>query len=43
MTTFRIKHKNCGMETTIEGYDIFDTFKKANKELKLWTVIEKRG
>jgi hypothetical protein len=36
---FRIKHKYCGMETTIEGENVYDAFKKANKDFSIWEVV----
>lgn len=39
MIQFTIKHKYCGAITTIEGNDIFDAFKRNNKDPKIWILI----
>lgn len=40
MMTIRIRHNYCGMETTITGDNVMDAIRKANKDIKVWTVVE---
>lgn len=39
MMTFTIKHKYCGMTKTVEGYNVFDAFKKNGLDLAVWEVL----
>lgn len=40
MMTFKIRHNYCGMETYITGDNVMDAIRKANKDIKVWTVVE---
>lgn len=40
MTQYTVEHKNCGYIKVIEGYDIYDAFKKNNLQSNMWTVIK---
>ena len=40
MMTFKIRHNYCGMETYITGDNAMDAMRKANKNIKVWTVVE---
>ena len=40
MMTFKIRHNYCGMETYINGDNVMDAMRKANKDLRVWTVLE---
>ena len=38
MMTFTIKHKYCGMTKIVEGYNVFDAFKKNGLDLEIWEI-----
>ena len=40
MMTLKIRHNYCGMETYITGDNVMDAMRKANKDIKVWTVVE---
>ncbi len=40
MMTFTLKHRYCGMTKKIEGYNVFDAFKKNGLDLGVWEVVE---
>ena len=40
MMKFKIRHNYCGMETYITGDNVMDAMRKANKDLRVWTVLE---
>ena len=40
MMTFKIRHNYCGMETYIIGDNVMDAMRKANKDIRVWTVLE---
>ena len=36
---FTVRHNYCGMTKTIEGFNVYDAFKKNGLDIKIWTVI----
>lgn len=45
MLTFTIEHKYCGYTTEIKGNNVWEAFRKANKDINIWTVksVEKEN
>ena len=38
MYEFGIHHKHCGMTTVVYGYDVYDAFRRAEKDPTVWEV-----
>ena len=39
MMTFTVRHKYCGMEKRIMGYNVYDAYKSNGLDLEAWDVV----
>lgn len=42
MLEFRVKHKYCGMEKVISGYNVWDALRENGLDVDIWIVQEVR-
>ena len=40
MLRFTVEHKHCGVRKVIEGYNVFDAFRRNGLDLNIWIVMD---